>query len=182
MTSLSSSSASSILAFLAGLPGLEFLSSRPNPFNRPFPSPLPSPKPLVRAFPSTLETLPTFPTFPAACRWAFPMTFGKACVAATIESLGAGTPGGNASSPCWLLLWKKYYRGCFIRLMLVIGVERLSQCVPVGVEMIFTSESFSTMRTFEWFQTSMNELMLDTIASVCESTSANWKSEFWGLN
>ena len=101
MTSLSSSSASSIFAFLAGLPGLEFLSSRPNPFKRPFPSPFPSPKPLVRAFPSTLET---FTLFPAACRWAFPMTFGKACVAATIESRGAGTPGGKASSPCWLLL------------------------------------------------------------------------------
>ena len=124
MTSLSSSSASSILTFLAGLPGLEFLSSRPNPFNRPFPSPFPSLKPLVRAFPSTLETLPTFPTFPAACRWAFPMTFGKACVAATIESLGAGTPGGNASSPCWLLLWKKYYRGFQLdKIVLDLGID-----------------------------------------------------------
>ena len=44
--------------------------------------------------------------------------------------------------------------------------------------MIFTSESFSTMGTFEWFQTSMNELMFDTVASVCESTSANLKNIF----
>ena len=44
-----------------------------------------------------------------------PIMFGRAWVAATIESRGAGTPGGNASSPCWLLLktvdyilWSKF--------------------------------------------------------------------------
>ena len=36
--------------------------------------------------------------------WRFPMMFGSWEVAATMESRGAGTPGGKASSPCWDLL------------------------------------------------------------------------------
>ena len=68
----------------------------------------------------------------------------------------------------------KYYRGCFIRILGIgPGYRGWEISLPVRIEMIFASESFSTMRTFEWFQTSMNELMLDTVASVCESTSAN---------
>ena len=170
MTSLSSSSVSSILAFLAGLPGFEFLSSRPNPFKRftPFPSPFPSPNPLVRAFPSTLETFPA-----ACCRWAFPMTFGKAWVAATMESLGAGTPGGKASSPCWLLLKNELKPIARTLKLGGNGVKLGWNILPVRIEVIFASESFSTMRTFKRLQTSMNELMFDTIASVCESTTAN---------